>query len=66
MGGAPGLGGSHSKMIHNNQPNNGFGGGGALERRCDRAKQVGEGVYPFFREVEYSDKKMKIERVMEP
>ena len=30
MGGAPGLGGRHSRMIHNNQPNDGVGSGGGM------------------------------------
>ena len=30
MGGAPGLGGRHSTMIHNNQPNDGVGSGGGI------------------------------------
>jgi hypothetical protein len=30
MGGAPGLGGRHLTMIHNNQPNNGVGSGGGM------------------------------------
>jgi len=30
MGGAPGLGGHHSTMTHNNQPNNGVGSGGGM------------------------------------
>jgi hypothetical protein len=30
MGGAPGLGGRHSTMIHNNQPNDGVGSGGGM------------------------------------
>ena len=30
MGGAPGLGGRHSTMIHNNQPSDGLGSGGGM------------------------------------
>ena len=30
MGGAPGLGGRHSTMTHNNQPNDGVGSGGGM------------------------------------
>jgi len=66
MGGAPGLGGRHSTMIHNNQPNDDVDSGGAWERRRDREERVREDVYPSFQGVECSDKKIKIERATEP
>jgi hypothetical protein len=53
-------------MIHNNQPNDGVGSGGAWERRRDREERVREDVYPLFRGVECSDEKIKIERATEP
>ena len=62
MGLAPGLGGRHTTMIHNNQPNDGVGSGGAWERRRDREERVREDVYPSFRGVECSNEKIKIER----
>ncbi len=49
MGGAPIFGGCLSVDICNNQPNDGVDGGGALERRCERAERVGEDMYPSFR-----------------
>jgi hypothetical protein len=49
-------------MIHNNQPNDGVGNGGAWERRRDREERVREDVYPSFRGVECSNEKIKIER----
>ena len=40
MGGAPGLGGHHSMMIHNNQPNDGVGSGGGHGRGDETGRNV--------------------------
>jgi len=49
VGGAPALGGRHLKMKRDNQPKDGVGGGGALERQFERAERMGEDVCPSFR-----------------
>ncbi len=59
------MGGRHSTMIHNNQPNDGVGRGGAWERRRDREERVREDVYPSVRGVKCSDDKLKKERATE-
>ena len=60
MGGAPVLGGRHLKIKRDNQPNDGFGGGGgALERQFERAERVGEDVCPSFQVANLRDEKNK-------
>ena len=47
MGGAPGLGGRHSMMIHNNQPNDGVGGGGGMGEETRQGGTCEGGCLPF-------------------
>ena len=65
-GGALALNGRCSIVRSNNQPNDGFGGGGALERRCARAERVLEDVCPSFQVANGATKKKKMERAMGP
>ena len=66
MGGAPVLGGPHLTGKRANQPSDGVGWGGALERRFERAERMGEDVCPSFWVANGATKKKKIERAMGP
>ena len=43
------MGGRHSTVIRNNQPNDGVGSGGTWERRRNREERVREDVYLSYR-----------------
>ncbi len=62
MGGAPDLDGRHLASRRNNQPNDGVGGGGSLERWFKWAERVGEDVCSSFWVANGAKKIIKIER----
>ena len=66
VGGAPVLGGRHSRGKRDNQPNDGVGGGGSFGEAMRTGGTRGGGCLPIVLGGELRDKKMKIERAMGP
>ena len=59
MGGAPVLGGRHSKGTRNNQPNDGFDGGGGIGEAIRMGETCGGGRLPIESGGKWSDEKKR-------